>query len=59
VNITRLPAEVVGVLTTPRGVEPVTVAIKSATGELLESAMPHVAIGYNQAFDIVLSGSVR
>ena len=37
VNITRLPAEVMGVLATPRGPEPVTVAIKSAGGELLES----------------------
>jgi L-asparaginase len=44
VNITRLPAEVVGVLTTPRLVETVTVAIKSATGELLGSAIPRVAI---------------
>ena len=43
-NITRLPAEVMGVLATPRGPEPVTVAIKSATGELLESAIPRVAI---------------
>jgi L-asparaginase len=44
VNITRLPAEVVGVLATPHGPEPVKVAIKSATGELLESAIPRVAI---------------
>ena len=44
VNITRLPSEVMGVLATPRGPERVKVAIKSATGELLESAIPRVAI---------------
>ena len=44
VNITQLPAEVMGVLATPRGPERVKVAIKSATGELLESAIPRVAI---------------
>ena len=43
-NITRLPAEVMGVLATPHGPEPVKMAIKSATGELLESAIPRVAI---------------
>jgi L-asparaginase len=44
VNITRLPAEVMGVLATPHGHEPAKVTIKSATGELLESAIPRVAI---------------
>ena len=44
VNITHLSAEVMGVLASPRGPEPVTVAIKSAAGELLESAIPRIAI---------------
>src|SRR4051794_16087318 len=44
VNIARLPAEVMGVLATQRGPERVKVAVKSAAGELLESAIPRVAI---------------
>ena len=40
INISRLPAEVTGAL----GGKPVTVPIKSAAGELLESAIPRVAI---------------
>ena len=44
VNITRLPTEVMGVLATSSGHRTVKVAIKSATGELLESAIPRVAI---------------
>jgi hypothetical protein len=44
VNIAHLPTEVTGVLTTSRGPEPVKVPIKSPSGELLESAIPRVAI---------------
>ena len=44
VNISRLPEEVDGVITTAAGRGIVKVAIKSAAGELLGSAIPRVAI---------------
>ena len=44
VNITRLPARVRGVRKGPRGIERVDVRVKSAKGQLLESAIPDVTI---------------
>jgi hypothetical protein len=44
VNVTRLPAEVMGVRREGSGLATVPVAIKGKEGELLESAIPKVAI---------------
>lgn len=44
VNMTRMPAEVLGVRRSQRGIETVPVRIKNDAGELLESAIPKVSI---------------
>jgi L-asparaginase len=44
VNVGRMPAKVDGVRRGPKGLVPVSVAIKDAHGDILESAIPKVSI---------------
>jgi L-asparaginase len=47
VRVTSLPASVEGVRIGDNGIVPITVAVKSATGQLLETAIPEVSIVKN------------